>query len=99
MGTMDEQVGKNVKRLRESQGMSQAEVAERMTRDGCPGFYPQTILKVEKGTRSLKLIEADSLAHVLRVSVSALLDPSNPAASDFLVIVAMYRRRDSLAKT
>jgi transcriptional regulator with XRE-family HTH domain len=91
MGTMDDQVGRNVKQLREALGMSQAEVAEGMTKDGCAGFYPQTILKVEKGTRSLKFTEADSLARVLKVPMSTLLDPGSPEAWAGFKVARMFR--------
>jgi transcriptional regulator with XRE-family HTH domain len=98
MGTRDERVGSNVKHIRDQLGMSQAEVAEGMTEDGCPGFYPQTILKVEKGTRSLKLTEADSLARVLNVQLSALLDPGTPDAVERLEVATAQRRADALGK-
>ena len=93
---MDDQVGRNVKQLREALGMSQAEVAEGMTKDGCAGFYPQTILKVEKGTRSLKFTEADSLARVLKVPMSALLNPGDPAAWAGFKVARMFRDLDQM---
>ena len=96
---MDDQVGRNVKQIRDALGMSQAEVAKGMTDDGCAGFYPQTILKVEKGTRSLKFTEADSLARVLRVPMANLLNPSDPAASDLVKVLKMYSRLSTLILT
>jgi len=93
---MDDQVGRNVKQLREALGMSQAEVAEGMTKDGCAGFYPQTILKVEKGTRSLKFTEADSLARVLKVPMSALLNPGSPEAWAGFKVTRMFRDLDQM---
>ena len=99
MGTMDDQVGRNVKQIRDALGMSQAEVAKGMTDDGCAGFYPQTILKVEKGTRSLKFTEADSLARVLRVPMVNLLYPDDPAASDLVEILKMHSRIGTLIQT
>jgi transcriptional regulator with XRE-family HTH domain len=102
MGTRDNQVGSNVKRIREALGMSQAEVAEEMTQEGCPGFYPQTILKVEKGTRSLKLTEADTLARVLKVQVSELVDPEGPRSRQLLDVIGtrhrVYQLRDAHAR-
>jgi len=98
MGLRDDQVGGNVKRIRDGLGMSQAEVAAGMVEDGCAGFYPQTILKVEKGIRSLKLIEAVSLARVLRVPVSALLDPGGAAELARMEVETLYRRADQLHK-
>lgn len=76
--------------------MSQAEVAEGMTKDGCAGFYPQTILKVEKGTRSLKFTEADSLARVLKVPMSALLNPGSPEAWAGFKVTRMFRDLDQM---
>lgn len=91
MGTGDKQVGANVKRIREALGLSQAEVAARMTEDGLPGWYPQTCLKVEKGTRSLRFIEAGSLAAVLGVSMSTLLDPHDSRSEAQLAIAVTSR--------
>ncbi|NIL74427.1 hypothetical protein RhoFasB10_00511 [Rhodococcus sp. B10] len=52
--------------------MSQAELSERVAqRLGTP-FHQQTILKIEKGTRSLKFNEAIEIARVLEVSLDEL---------------------------
>ena len=47
-------LGRNVKRLREAAGMSQADLARRMSERSLAGFYPQTITKIESGGRDLK---------------------------------------------
>ena len=45
--------------------MSQADLAEAMSSRGVPGMHPQTITKLEAGTRSLKYLEAVELADAL----------------------------------
>lgn len=49
--------------------MSQSELADRLG----DGFHQQTILKIEKGQRSLKLHEAARMAEALGVSLDALV--------------------------
>lgn len=70
--TRDEIVGDNVRAFREAKGISQARAAELMTERGFEGFYPQTILKVEKGARALKFAEGLALAEVLGVDPTQL---------------------------
>jgi len=60
-------LGQNIRRIREAAGLSQAQVADAMVEAGVEGFYPQTVLKVEKGTRALKFVEGLELAAVLGV--------------------------------
>ena len=48
-----------------------------MTRAGIGGIYPQTILKIEKGTRPLRYTEAFALAIVLSVPLHAFGEPNN----------------------
>lgn len=57
-------------------GLSQADLAREMTDAGVDGFYPQTVLKVEKGTRSLKLVEGIFMAKLLGVTADELFEPS-----------------------
>lgn len=91
----DDEVGKNIKAIREMAGMSQAQVAEDMAYDGWSGFYPQTILKIEKGVRSLKLVEAVALAGVLRCQVRDLFQPPVTLENDLKVT---HGARDVMAK-
>lgn len=50
---------------REAAGLSQAQVAEAMVEAGFSNFYPQTVLKIEKGTRVLKYDEGRALVAIL----------------------------------
>jgi transcriptional regulator with XRE-family HTH domain len=72
----DETLGRNVRALREAAGLSQARLAEQMTDAGLAGFYPQTITKVEQGSRSLRFAEGLQLARLLGVAPQALYDQS-----------------------
>ena len=63
----DEPIAKNIRRLRELHGMSQADLADALKDRGVPGMHPQTITKIEAGTRALKFAEGLVLAEVLQV--------------------------------
>ncbi|ORL11044.1 helix-turn-helix transcriptional regulator [Prescottella equi] len=65
----DKGIGQVIQQLRVARDMSQAELAARIGE----GFHQQTILKIEKGQRSLKLHEAVRVAEVFGVGVDALL--------------------------
>lgn len=56
----DVRIGKNVRRLREARGLSQAALAERMRQAGWKWSQP-TVAAIEKGERSLKFAEAMNL--------------------------------------
>jgi transcriptional regulator with XRE-family HTH domain len=66
-------LGRNIKRYREAAGLSQAELAEALSEAGVPGMHPQTITKLEAGSRSLKFTEGIPLAKILEVGPSALM--------------------------
>ena len=72
MVSRDEVVGRSLRELRESRQMTQAELAAELRRRGLTGFYPQTILKVEKGQRALKLTEGAVIAEVLDATLDAI---------------------------
>lgn len=80
--TRDVKIGENVKALRVAAGLSQAQLAERMTAAGLEGIYPQTITRIEQGKRSLKLHEGIALARILHVAVDSLLE--RPSFADQL---------------
>ena len=67
----NQRVGANVQRFRTAAGMSQAELADELTHRGYT-FQQQGILKVERGSRPLKLEEAQVIAEVLRVDPESL---------------------------
>ena len=66
--SLDVTAGENIRRLREQLGYSQAELARRVG----GGFQQQTIVKIEKGARPLRLAEAVAVADALSVDVSDL---------------------------
>ena len=63
----DEPIARNIRRLRELHGMSQADLADALKDRGVPGMHPQTITKIEAGTRAVKFAEGLVLAEVLQV--------------------------------
>lgn len=67
MKITDADVGKALRNIRETLGISQAALADRVE-----GFYPQTITKIESGRRSLKFSEALALADALGIDVQSL---------------------------
>jgi transcriptional regulator with XRE-family HTH domain len=64
--------GRTVQRFRKAVGMSQTDLAQALTERGA-SFQQQTVLKVEKGSRPLKLDEAALIADILTVPVFDLL--------------------------
>lgn len=79
----NEKTGTAVKARRRALGMSQARVAAAMTESGLP-MRQQTILKIEQGSRSLRLDEGLAMAGILGVSVEAFRSPDVPTASTVL---------------
>jgi DNA-binding XRE family transcriptional regulator len=65
---VDVTVGVNVRKWRESLGLSQAELARHVGE----GFQQQTIVKIEKGVRPLRLSEAVRIAQVFAIDVKDL---------------------------
>lgn len=79
--SFDEHVGRNVRELRESMGITQthlAEVVMERVAQGAPPvtttFRQQTIDKIERGLRPLKLQEAITLASALECDVEVLCE-------------------------
>jgi transcriptional regulator with XRE-family HTH domain len=70
--TLDHHVAHRVRELRDRRGLSQAELARRLTELGLR-FDRITVAKIERGNRNVKVGEAVQLAAALGVSPSALL--------------------------
>jgi transcriptional regulator with XRE-family HTH domain len=68
----NKRVGANVKQYRLARGMSQADLAAQLTVRDFP-FHQQAILKVERGTRPLKVEEVSAIADIFGIGVDALL--------------------------
>ena len=62
----------NIQRHRAAAGLSQADLAERMTERGLK-FFPQTIQKIENGSRTLRFDEAVVLTRSLKIELWELL--------------------------
>lgn len=71
-------IGKNVRKIRELRGMSQARLAEEMTTRGVGTIYPQTVTKIENESRSVNLLEGVHIAEILDVAVEDLLTGVEP---------------------
>lgn len=63
----------NIARYRKAAGVSQADIAEKMTERGIK-WFAQTVQKVENGSRTLRFDEAAALADCLGVEMWELLD-------------------------
>lgn len=68
----DRIVGDNIATLRKARGMTQEELAAGVSEHGL-SMRQQTVVKIEKGQRPLRLQEADLIGLVLDVSVDSLL--------------------------
>jgi transcriptional regulator with XRE-family HTH domain len=90
----DQQVGRNVARLRKAKELSQADLADAMTEWGLP-WHQQTEQKVERGLRPLRLHEAVGLAGVLRVETRALYGEEEVVDGE-VVVQHMAREVDLL---
>lgn len=68
MATADERIGGNLRGFREGAGMSQDELARRMTEAGHP-WQQSTVARAEAGTQPLRGRELETLAAMFRVPV------------------------------
>jgi transcriptional regulator with XRE-family HTH domain len=101
---VDAVIGANLARWREQAHLTQAEVANEATARGLP-MRQQTIAKIERGSRPLRLAEADVLARVLQANLESLVMPEGESRKRQQVIartvmmerdVTELRRRASL---
>jgi transcriptional regulator with XRE-family HTH domain len=78
-------VGRNVQRFRKGAYLSQVELAQEMAERGF-SFGQTTVVKVEQGTRPLKLEEAQAIAELLGVPLPVLIshvwNPELPKLSE-----------------
>ena len=86
----------NIQRRRTLAGLSQAELAERMTERGLK-FFPQTIQKIENGARTLRFDEAVVLAESLDIELWELLQkPAEEYLDD--EVVRFYRAQKRIGE-
>ncbi len=83
---LNARVGENIRRLREARGFSQTELARYLGES----YRQQTVLKVEKGTRPLKLAEAVKIAEVLAVEVKDLYRSDSVGQQQVAQIAGMF---------
>ena len=63
--TRDELIGANLALLREAKGYRQSDLAERLQELGLSQMHQNTISRIEKGERPLRLSEAEDIAKAL----------------------------------
>ena len=66
-------VGKNIRMLRFARGLSQRKLAEEMQLKGY-NFERTTILKIEKGKRTILDYEVEAFADIFEISLNELYD-------------------------
>lgn len=76
-----ETFGAKVREFRTDFGLSQAQLAEKLTKHGI-NLHFSAISKIENAERTVTLNEAVALAEVLYISLSGLLQDAPPMASD-----------------
>ncbi|MDE0777160.1 MAG: helix-turn-helix transcriptional regulator, partial [Nocardioides sp.] len=73
----DRQVGLNLRAMRDLKGITQAQLGRMLDEAGLP-MSQQTIVKVEQGSRPIRLQEAQKIAEVLEVDVYNLMMDVSP---------------------
>jgi transcriptional regulator with XRE-family HTH domain len=86
-----------MKRCREAKGMSQADLAKALTKRGL-SYHQQTVLKVERGIRRVRLGEACTIADVLGVSLASLAGFGLVSSADLLGRIAELERAVTTAR-
>jgi transcriptional regulator with XRE-family HTH domain len=92
----NQRVGANLQLHRKAKGYSQSDLAGLLEQRGLP-FQQQTILKIEKGSRPLRLEEASVIADTLGIDLGALTEQFTneaiaAAATEILQRVAVIAR-------
>lgn len=79
-GVEDEWLAANVRERRTALGLSQGEVARRMSELGWP-WYQQTVRRIEDGSRKAGAGEAKALSRILGTTVDRLMMPGREAST------------------
>lgn len=95
LGAIGEQVRKNVKGLREAQGLSTTDLSKRMEQQGRP-ISPTGITKVEMGDRRVDVGDLVALALALKVTPNRLLLPTDEDVKDFPIMKGVTAPEESL---
>lgn len=78
----DKNIGRNLKKYRLAAGLSQVQLALQLMQAGFEGVHPQTILKIERGQRPLRLTEARIVADVFDIPLNYLYETSKDAEDE-----------------
>lgn len=84
---VDEMLGQNLKQIRESKGITQEVIVQKMKEKGFE-FFQSTIYNIEKGNRRVSLGEAVALGKCLEVDIEEF---TKPKLSDDLALVGALR--------
>lgn len=87
----------NLREARAAAGMTQAELAEAMTKRGCKWYGP-TVYKVENGERQILLVEALALAEILGRGINELATPADQLKSFYKFRAEFEAFLDALLK-
>lgn len=79
----------NVIRARLRLGMSQTELAKRVTEGGVK-FHQQTVQRIESGTRPVRMNEAMVICHVLTMTLTDALTPKDPRGARIRLLGTIY---------
>lgn len=94
-------IGAKIAAARESQGMSQAALARKLTGTGATGFHQTTVARTESGERPLRFQEAIMFASALGISLDDLADEAQMSELEVRAgldraISVLIRERDRL---
>lgn len=70
---LDDYFAKNMTRLREAAGLSQAEMVQKLRDQGWKNVHPTTISRIEKGERPVRLSESARIAKVLEQDLTRMM--------------------------
>jgi transcriptional regulator with XRE-family HTH domain len=95
----DKQVGQNLQLLRAQSALTQVGLAGLLKAAGTP-LSQQTIVKIEQGTRPLRLEEAQQIAAVLGVDITTLTTPIHHLAAQIAreTSLATYAAEEAVEK-
>lgn len=74
----NERFGQRVRHLREEEGWTQPQMAEKLAEHGLGPMHVTTITKIETGTRAVRIDEAIGIAALFEVTVDALVGSHGP---------------------
>lgn len=100
MPGVNEQIAANVRAYRERAGMSQAELAVRVSAEGKAdgvSWHQSTVARIESGSQPTRLDEAAILARVLRVPVDRLTWATGEAAEVMLGEQSLGQLREAFS--